>query len=193
VSGDAGAITLRPYRPADHAAILEICVQTGDAGADATALHDDPRSLTDRYATPYLMLEPALAFVAERHGHVVGYVLGTADTRRFAEAFATGSWAAAEPAGSLLDEATTAEHARHMLIPECDAYPAHLHVDLSAAARGGGVGRQLIRRFAEALPPGTGLHVVVDPQNPGALAFYPRVGFTELRRTADGVVFGRHP
>jgi ribosomal protein S18 acetylase RimI-like enzyme len=35
------------------------------------------------------------------------------------------------------------------------------------------------------------VHLVVDPANTGAQAFYPRAGFRELRRSADGVVYGR--
>jgi GNAT superfamily N-acetyltransferase len=92
--------------------------------------------------------------------------------------------------GTPLDEAARHDHAVHMLLAECDDLPAHLHIDLGEGARGGGLGRRLIERFVRSLPPGTGLHVVVDPGNPGALAFYPRVGFERLRQSADGVVFG---
>lgn len=184
----APAITLRPYRAADRAAVERICIETADAGRDATLLHPDPRAVTDRWATPYLVLEPERAAVAELDGVVVGYVLGTADTRSFAAAFEAGGWADAM-GGTVLDAAARREHADHMLRAEYKAFPAHLHIDLSEAARGAGVGRRLIERFAETLAPGTGLHVVVDPENAGALAFYPRVGFERLSTNGDGVVF----
>ncbi|MFB2555378.1 GNAT family N-acetyltransferase [Herbiconiux liangxiaofengii] len=193
--GDVGAGTgrprprllLRPFDPArsgDRAAVLDICVRTGDAGGDASALHSDPRVLTDRYATPYLDLEPELAVVAEFDGSVVGYVLGTADSARFAERFRVHP--------SSLTEAERREHARGLVPPEAGGFPAHLHVDLLPVAQGRGVGRMLVEAFVAALPPSTtGVHLVVDPANPGALAFYPRVGFEPLASRPDGVVFGR--
>jgi ribosomal protein S18 acetylase RimI-like enzyme len=199
----APPFTIRPYRPTDRASVERICLETGDAGRDATHLHPDPRELTHRWATPYLLLDPEHAFVAERHrdgdshsdshsdcdADVVGYVLGTADTRAFATAFAQGDWADAA-GGTPLDEAARHEHAAHMLESECDGFPAHLHIDLGEGARGGGLGRRLIERFVRSLPPGTGVQVVVDPANTGALAFYPRVGFERRSQSADGVAFG---
>ncbi|MCS5723975.1 GNAT family N-acetyltransferase [Herbiconiux sp. CPCC 203407] len=186
---EPASFTVRPYRPEDRAAVERICLETGDAGRDATPLHPDPRELTHRWATPYLLLEPEHAFVAERHGVVVGYVLGTADTRAYVADFVRADWADAA-GGSPLDDPARREHAAHMLPVECDDYPAHLHIDLGEGARGGGLGRRLIDRFVEGLPPGTGVHVVVDPENAGALAFYPRIGFERLRQSAEGVVFG---
>lgn len=173
-----------PARPADREAVLAICLLTGDAGHDATALHPDPGALTDRYAAPYLDLEPGLAVVAELDGRVVGYVLGTADTDRFAERFA------GHP--SSLSRTERQEHAEALRQPEAAALPAHLHIDLLPVAQGRGAGRALIEAFIARLPAGTpGVHLAVDPANEGALAFYPRVGFTELRRDGDAVVFGR--
>jgi ribosomal protein S18 acetylase RimI-like enzyme len=180
-------IALRPFDPAragDRAAVLEICVRTGDAGRDASGLHPDARVLTDRYATPYLDLEPELAVLATVDDEVVGYVLGTADTARFAERFA------AHP--SSLASLEHRKHAGRLLIAEAAELPAHLHIDLLPAAQGRGAGRALIEAFVAALPAGTaGVHLVVDPANTGAQAFYPRAGFRELRRSSDGVVYGR--
>jgi ribosomal protein S18 acetylase RimI-like enzyme len=203
-------LRIRPFDPdaaSDRAAVLDICVKTGDAGGDATALHPDPRALTDRYATPYLELEPGWAWVAtlaagggdgsgrdedrddgggaEHLDPVVGYVLGAPDTTAFAARFA--GWPS-----SLTPEERTA-HAAAMLLPERHDYPAHLHIDLLPRAQGRGAGRALVQTLVDQLAERNvpGLHLVVDPRNQGALAFYTRVGFTELRRTPDAVVFGR--
>ncbi|MGA1835794.1 N-acetyltransferase [Herbiconiux sp. 11R-BC] len=167
-----------PAREADRAAILDICLRTGDAGGDASALHPDPRELTDRYATPYLDEAPEWCFVAESAdagtaARVVGYILGVPDTAAFAAA--TG-----------------------LRLPAVAGHPAHLHVDLLPEAQGQGGGRMLMdallaRLTAAGIP---GVHLVVDPRNTGALAFYPRLGFTELARTPTGVIFARplpHP
>jgi ribosomal protein S18 acetylase RimI-like enzyme len=184
-----GRLRIRPYDPqraADRAAVLEICLKTGDAGADASAGYPDPRELTERYASPYLDLAPELAFLSEEPGgDVVGYVLGASDTRTFARRFAERE--------SSLGAAARAEHSAAMLIPEIAAFPAHLHVDLLPEAQGRGGGRMLVETLVDALRPRgvPGVHLVVDPRNTGALAFYPRVGFAESRRTRDGVVFVR--
>ncbi|WP_382307790.1 GNAT family N-acetyltransferase [Herbiconiux sp. UC225_62] len=177
-----GRLRIRPYDPrraADRAAVLDICLKTGDAGADATGTYADPRELTERYAAPYLDLEPGLAFVAEgpEGGDVVGYVLGAADTRDFAARFAARE--------SSLSRAARAEHAAGMLLPEIAAFPAHLHVDLLPAAQGRGGGRMLVETLLDALRAAgvPGVHLSVDPRNTGALAFYPRLGFAEPRPT----------
>jgi ribosomal protein S18 acetylase RimI-like enzyme len=204
-------LRIRPFDPdaaSDRAAVLDICVKTGDAGGDATALHADPRALTDRYATPYLELEPGWAWVAtlaagsddgiggdddrddtgdgaHHRAPVVGYLLGAPDTTAFAARFA--GWP------SSLTPAERTAHAAAMLLPERHDYPAHLHIDLLPRAQGRGAGRALVQTLVDHLAARNvpGLHLVADPRNHGALAFYPRVGFTELRRTTDAVVFGR--
>lgn len=178
---------IRPYDPeraSDRQAVLSICVLTGDAGQDATGL-GDPRDLTERYAAPYLDLEPEHALLAERDGRVIGYLLAVADTMAFAERFQ------ARP--SALDAEALARHSADLRETDYDGYPAHLHVDVLPEGQGSGFGRRLLERClgqlaAEGVP---GVHLVVDPRNEGAQAFYARVGFAELRRDPDGVVFGR--
>jgi ribosomal protein S18 acetylase RimI-like enzyme len=169
----------------DRQAVLSICVLTGDAGRDATGL-GDPRELTERYAAPYLDLEPEHAWVAEREGRVLGYLLAAADTATFAARFE------ARPS-PLLDADARRRHAADLRRAADDGYPAHLHVDLLPGGQGSGFGRRLVDRCLgrladEGVP---GVHLVVDPRNTGAQAFYARVGFTELRRDDDGIVFGR--
>ncbi|MCS5716822.1 GNAT family N-acetyltransferase [Herbiconiux sp. CPCC 205763] len=180
-----GRLRVRPYDPqlpSDRQAVLQICLKTGDAGADATAAFPDPRELTERYAAPYLDLEPGLAFVAEREaqggedgGEVLGYVLGASDTRSFAARFVARE--------SSLRSAARAEHAARMLVPELAAFPAHLHVDLLPSAQGQGGGRMLVETLLDRLRQlgVAGVHLGVDPRNTGALAFYPRLGFAESR------------
>ncbi|MFB2599512.1 GNAT family N-acetyltransferase [Herbiconiux sp. P17] len=189
-----GRLRIRPYdpkRPGDRAAVLEICLKTGDAGADATGSYADPRELTERYAAPYLDLEPGLAFVAEQgagaegeDGAVLGYVLGASDTRAFAARFAARE--------SSLSEAARAEHAAGMLVPEIAEFPAHLHVDLLPEAQGRGAGRMLVETLLDALRAAgvPGVHLGVDPRNTGALAFYPRLGFAEPRPAVFTLALG---
>jgi hypothetical protein len=79
---------IRLYRPCDRDALYALCIRTGDAGRDATALYRDPRILPDIYTGPYLLLEPQLAFVlTDTEDRPVGYIVGTADTPRFVAAY----------------------------------------------------------------------------------------------------------
>jgi hypothetical protein len=54
---------IRRYRPPDGDGLYAICIRTGNAGQDASALHSDPHILPDIFTGPYLLLEPELAFV----------------------------------------------------------------------------------------------------------------------------------
>ncbi len=71
-------------------------------------------------------------------------------------------------------------------------YPAELHIDLLPAAQGAGWGRRLMQTFLDALREAgvPGVHLGVSTANPGAIAFYRRLGFTPLEEAPDTVVFG---
>ena len=85
---DAPAPVIRPYRPADHDAVYDVCVRTGAASQDARGLYSTDDLVPDIYAGPYLLLEPDLAFVLDNGQRAVGYVIGTADTEGFVRAYA---------------------------------------------------------------------------------------------------------
>lgn len=78
------AAQLRSYEPADLDALYDICLKTGDAGADATALYAEPKLIGSIYSAPYGVLEPGLTILAEDEQGVAGYIVGTPDTRAFA-------------------------------------------------------------------------------------------------------------
>jgi GNAT superfamily N-acetyltransferase len=187
---------VRPYRPADRAALADICVRTGDAGKDARALYPDPDLLPSIFALPYVEFEPQLAFVADEGGEAVGYVLGTSDTTAFAEWFRrewlpTLSERYPLPTGS---PATPTEamigllhRPERMLVPEVAAYPAHLHIDLLSAHQGAGNGRALMTTFLAALARArvATVHLGMVSANTRARAFYARMGFHEIPVPAE--------
>lgn len=190
---------IRPYVPADRADVADICVRTGDGGADASGQYTSDALLPDVYALPYVDREPELAFVVDDGARVVGYILGTADTREFARWFVDEWWPTTSsstpvPGASDAERALVASagDAGRMLIDAVDDYPAHLHIDLLPEAQGHGHGRHLIETFAAAVAERgiRGLHLVVGEANTNAQAFYRRVGFDELARVGGGVVMG---
>lgn len=182
---------IRPYRPADRAAVYDVCVRTGYEGGDARGVYSDPELLPAVFAGPYLELEPELAFVLDDGERAVGYVLGTADTVGFAAAF-RARWlptvaarypAPAGPPASLEQEMRALlHHPEEMIRPELAAYPAHLHIDLLPGYQRAGHGRALISAFLGALRTAgvPGVHLAVGTANASALAFYDRTGFAVI-------------
>ena len=186
-------VVIRPFEPDDLDALYDICLKTGDNGADATHLYEDPRIIGEIFAAPYAMLEPEHAFVAEDDAGVAAYILGTADTRAF-EARCEAEWWPALRA-RYADTADTPLHKRtreqwdayyiHHPPPNpqavVDAAPAHLHIDLLPRLQGQGVGKALMDRFLATV--GGRAHLGCQAPNLRAQRFYARYGFRRL----DGV------
>lgn len=191
-------MTIRPARAADRAAIARVCLLTGQQGADATGLFGDDETLADVYALPYLEGPGCFCLVWEADAGVSGYVLGTVDTEAFQRWFVDEWWPRAgvrhercTPSDAwLLD---SARDPRRMLVPECESYPAHLHIDLLPSQQGRGAGRALMEAACAALAAQgvRGVHVVTERANGAAQAFYPRVGFEAARRDDATVTFVR--
>ncbi|MEV6343570.1 GNAT family N-acetyltransferase [Actinoplanes sp. NPDC051851] len=180
--------TIREYRPEDRAAVYDICVRTADAGADARGVYSTDELMGDLFAGPYVRLEPGLAFVVDHGGTAVGYVVGTADTPRFARRYreiwipeVAGRFPEPVPVTDT-DMVAVHRNPERMILPELAGYPAHLHIDLLPGYQGRGHGRRLIERFcaAAARAGAAAVHVGMLTANVRARGFYDRLGFTEL-------------
>jgi ribosomal protein S18 acetylase RimI-like enzyme len=198
---------IRDATPADAPELYRICLLTGEAGRDATALHAEADLLGEVYVGPYLHVQPAVAAVAiDEGGSTLGYVLGTPDSLAFAIACEAAWWPAlrvrhpleAGDSGRLRLPADQAlvETIHHPAVPEADlvaAYPAHLHIDLLPQAQGRGLGRALIDWLLGRVTDlgARGVHLGVDPRNTAAIAFYERLGFTPWGSDPDAVTLVR--
>jgi ribosomal protein S18 acetylase RimI-like enzyme len=189
---------IRPFHPSDLPALYRICLLTGDAGGDATALYSDPDLLGHVYAGPYPIADPGLTFVVVDELGPVGYILGTADTQRFEQWLERAWWPTLRARYPLMEDPRDGTE-DHVLVGRIhawtgadesltDRYPAHMHIDLLPRAQGQGLGRRLIETLSAALRERgvPGLHLGVDSRNEGAIAFYSRVGFTEAQRHGWG-------
>ena len=187
---------IRTYDESDRDAVYDICLRTGDNGGDASG-RATAELMGDVWAGPYLTLEPATCLVAVEGSAVMGYVIGTPDTRAF-EARCEGEWwprlrqryvapplAESDPRGWTLDQRL--RHLVHQpLRPPDDVvvgHPAHLHLNLLPVAGGRGVGRALLTGALGALAAqgAPGVHVGVSPTNTRALRFWSRCGFVPVR------------
>jgi ribosomal protein S18 acetylase RimI-like enzyme len=183
---------IRPYRPEDRSALDDICVRTAHNGQDSRPHYADPGIFPATFAAPYVHLEPELAFVLDDgQGRAVGYILGAADTPRFAEAFrATWLPLVADRYPKPPQPPRTPDEAmagllhnpERMVLPELAAYPAHLHIDLLPEWQGRGHGRRLMRTFLATLQDRgvPAVHLAMATANTRARAFYDRMGFHEL-------------
>lgn len=189
---------IRPYQGSDLDAIYRICLQTGDAGQDATGTID-AELLGHYFAAPYAVLEPDLAWVATADESPCGYIVGTADSEAFA-AIARERWFAPlthrYPARPRFDGSPDARmirsiHAGYRAPAFASDYPAHLHINLLPIAQGQGMGGKLMDTFCRALQTRqvAGVHFGVDRRNERALRFYPKLGFEIIDNQHPTAVF----
>ncbi|BCJ45543.1 acetyltransferase [Actinoplanes ianthinogenes] len=189
--------TIRAYRASDLDAIYDICVRTGDAGRDARGKYSSDRLLGDIWAAPYVILEPEHAHVLDDGtGRPAGYIIGTADTAKFVARY-RAEWLPATADrlvdGDPRDEIMLELHRNpeRMLHPELADHPAHLHIDLLPEWQGRGQGRALMAAFLAGLRAAgvPRVHLGMSPQNPGAYAFYHRLGFYDLPIDDPGALY----
>lgn len=125
----------------------------------------------ERWLGRYLTHFPEHAYLAVAgEDNVVGYVVGAMD----------------DPAGEpLFADIAYFRTFAHLTA----AYPAHLHINVHAQHRSGGIGARLIETFsAKARQSGaTGVHVVTA-WNSRNISFYSRQGFVERgRQVSEGI------
>jgi ribosomal protein S18 acetylase RimI-like enzyme len=192
---------VRRYRPEDLDDLYRVCLETGDAGTDATALHDDTALLGHVYVGAYARFEPDLAFVVEDDEGVGGYVLGARDTAAFDARLEEEWWPPLRrryplPAGGTEHDAFLVHliHSPHRRRGRLlETHPSHLHIDLVERCQGAGHGRRLMTTLLDALRAAgsPGVHLGVSTRNERAIGFYRHLGFDELAADDLSLTFGR--
>lgn len=184
---------IRRATAADFPALSRICLETANAGGDATALYSDPALPGLRFVMPYARFAPAFAYVLEQHGEVMGYAVAAPDTRAF-EAELNEKWwphlqqqyrdylPRAPLDSKVLDAIHQPEAAAEQLVTQ---WPAHLHINLLPPAQQGGWGRKLIEQLLQDLRAAgiPGVYLGVSLQNEQVCGFYQRLGFTPILRS----------
>jgi ribosomal protein S18 acetylase RimI-like enzyme len=183
----------------DLPGIYRVCLMTGDDGQDASAQYRNPDLLGHVYVGPYLAGQADLALVVADPDGVAGYCLAARDTRDF-EAWADAAWwPLLRNQYPIPDNASAdAEIIRLFHAPPrapdsvVAEYPANLHIDLLAGARGHGHGRGLIeRQLANLRHQGApGVHLDVAAGNANAIAFYRHLGFVDVEMAETSILMG---
>ena len=183
----------------DWPAIRELACLTGDGGDPI-----EPKRrpfLAEEWIGPYQWLAPDWTYVVEKGGGLAGYLTGCPDTAAFerARAFrvtlpllarvAAGRYGWTVDTRRFVRRAFGLARAAEECFPAAllatlpTHYPAHLHMNVGAGFRGGGLGTALMERYLDALGEnGTpGVHLFCGA---GPLGFYRRQGFAELASIA---------
>lgn len=207
-------VYIRRVSASDASALSRICLLTGDAGTSAEHLHDFGELPGLVYAEPYARLPAGFGFVMvdptkPQSDQVVGYILGTHDTRVF-EQQAETLWYPSlrarypnhdppahpeDPSRPVKD--ADARYIRLLHSPQnapsaCVAFaPAHLHIDILPDYQRQGWGRRLIARAIECMREERldRVWLGLDPRNEGARRFYERLGFRKIDG-AEGMCMG---
>ncbi|KAF4619490.1 hypothetical protein D9613_005343 [Agrocybe pediades] len=198
-------ITIRRATEGDEAALSRICLLTADAGRSAEQFHDFGELPGLVYAVPYVKLPTTWGFVMEDEDkqQVVGYILGSTDTRAY-ERFAAEHWWPTLAEKYDLEKNTAivkdadrryAQLLRNMHIaPEANIAfsPAHLHIDILEDYQKQGWGRKLIGTAVSFLKCQglEGVWLGLDPRNEGAKKFYRRLNFKEIEGAPDDSQMG---
>jgi GNAT superfamily N-acetyltransferase len=188
-------LEIRPFRSADLEALYAISLATGHEGRDASHLYADGRLMGHIYSAPYALLEPRLTLVVEDGEGVAGFVVGTPDTEKWHERLETEWWPKlrreyVDPS-AIPSNQRSADQRRAFTIhrperhpkPVVEAYPAHVHLNLSARIQGRGAGTWLFSEWmARASRQGVkAIHVGINGANVRAVRFWSRQGFDHLQ------------
>ncbi|KAJ7094632.1 acyl-CoA N-acyltransferase [Mycena belliarum] len=183
------SLTIRRATEADAPALSRICLLTADAGKSAQSFHDHGELPGLVYAVPYVKLPTTWAFVLvdESKDLVVGYVVGSKDTRAY-EQYAGDRWWPVQaeqysPTAMVRDEDKKYANLLRKMHTAPDANiafsPAHLHINILEDYQGQGWGRKLIQTAVDYLKE-EGIEAVwlgMDSRNTNARKFYTRLGF----------------
>ncbi|KAI0352899.1 acyl-CoA N-acyltransferase [Trametes cingulata] len=199
-------VYVREVRATDSSALNRICLLTGDAGQSAEPLHKFGELIGLVYAEPYAHLPTTFGFVMvdrAKGDEVVGYILGSYDTRTF-EQHALDEWyhrvRSKYSYPPETNEGATDADKRFINIlhnppraaqAQVDYSPAHMHIDILPEYQRQGWGRRLIARAVSYLREERGLSRLwlgIDPRNEGAKKFYERLGFKELPGAPEGTM-----
>ncbi|KAF5322094.1 hypothetical protein D9619_000813 [Psilocybe cf. subviscida] len=176
----------------DESCLSRICLLTADAGKSAEARHDFKELPGLVYSVPYVKLPTTWAFVLEEEEtkEVVGYVVGSTDTRAYEHHASEEWWPVLAPKYPVENATKPGDIHYSKLLREMNTAtdssvafsPAHLHINLLDNHQRKGWGRRLIGAAVEYLK-GEGLEAVwigMDPRNEEARKFYTKVGFKEI-------------
>jgi ribosomal protein S18 acetylase RimI-like enzyme len=190
----SGEITVRPYEAGDRDGVRRVCYETGFMGENVDWLWRDRESFCDIFCGYWTDNEPDCASVAVKDSEVVGYLLGSPDSRKvdnaaklmMHHAFGRAMLLSPGTAGVMwrMIGDGIVDSIRHNLPPPVyydERWPAHLHIDLMPVCRGKGIGEALVSAWLDRLRMQNvaGCHLQTMAQNEKAIRFFEKMGFAK--------------
>lgn len=156
-------INIRNYQQRDQKAVREISIQSSIFGEYRNAVFDD-EILADLLTVYFTDYEPMSCFVAEKEGLVIGYVLGTKETREMRRVlkgrivpgvvkkiFHKGQFFRKNHLMIVKSKVYSYFKGEFNMPDFTREYPATLHVNMASQFRGQNVGSLLVNHFLEFL------------------------------------------
>ncbi len=147
--------------------------------------------IANTYATYYVREEPEVCFGLEADGLLVGYIICSANVKKFKKNFRKTDLKEIKK----LNKASAAESwfipFPYMVFKS--KYPAHLHINLLPEYQGKGYGTEMLETLFAALKERgiNGVMLLASAENKGAIKFYKRNGFKTLVTAFGGVAMGK--
>ncbi len=183
---------IRKYRESDKFNVRRCCLQTADDDLIFEGLeriHAD--LLLPVYCDYYIEHEGENCFVcADENDNAVGYILCAESSVKFSQIFVKQYFPKIRHRKFKDRFMALGESAMHCFF--APKYPAHLHIDILKAYRGG-TGTALMQALLAHLKGKgvKGVHLCVDSENKNAIKFYEKNGFKTLLKFPGGQVMGR--
>lgn len=185
---------IRRYAPRDRQAVWRLAADTAFFGSAVEAFLDDRALFCDAFVAYYTEYEAEWLWVAEEAGQLTGYVTGCADSGRrdriwrirflprLVYNMLRGRYRVGRKTLSVAGRAARAWARREVPRVSAADLPAHLHINVAAAARGRGVGRALLRACLDTFWQAgiRGVHLHTTDYNRAACRLYESTGFRLL-------------
>lgn len=198
------APALRPYETRDLEGVRDVCFATGFMGEPVADQFADRDAFACLFCDWYVLNRPDTCWVLDNGtGRVVGYLIGSPDgppppgtverTLARRHLLARGLLVRPGTARFFARVAWDLARDRSLLHSPVDqrSYPADMHIDLLAEARGHGLGAALVHTWLERLrllgvP---GVHLGTMGENSAAIAFFGSQGFEPAGRAVPSAGF----
>jgi hypothetical protein len=186
-------IQIRPYGPADRAAVRRISCETAFLGKPHQEIFPDEEILADALTLYFTDHEPYSCFVAVAEQGVIGYIIGSRDVpamqRVMNKNIIPGMlWKALRRGAffnryilKFLGHIMVSLWRGEFILPDCSRqYPATLHINIQQNFRGHNLGSRLITRYLEYLQSNhiNGVHLASFSDS--AKEFFLKNGFEKL-------------
>jgi ribosomal protein S18 acetylase RimI-like enzyme len=185
---------VRPYNPADRAAVHRIAADTAFFGQSVEKTMDDRNLFCDAFYAYYTDVEPEHGWIATAGQEVVGFLMGCVETAgrgrrwlrhvlpRLVRRTLRGQYHIGKRTRTYLAALARAVLRGELPHVDLERYPAHLHINVDAAWRGRGLGRSLMEAYLGQLRQlrVPGVHLETTSMNQVACQLYEKVGFELL-------------